>query len=151
MINAIHFHGGSMRYFNWFKKNKKTQMKKRENISQMKYDHPDALDYVDGFAVHWYWDSFIPPTSTIDKTRDEYSNKLILNTESCLGDKPYEHHGPVLGSWARALIYAMNIFQDLKHSVNGWIDWNLVLNEQGGPNYAKNHVSAPIIVNSTSK
>ena len=27
-----------------------------------------------------------------------------------------------------------------------WIDWNLLLNEQGGPNYVGNYCSAPIIV-----
>lgn len=39
--------------------------------------------------------------------------------------------------------------QDLEHWVNGWIDWNLVVDKIGGPNYAKNYVDAPIIINST--
>lgn len=37
--------------------------------------------------------------------------------------------------------------QDFEHSVNSWIDWNLVLDESGGPNYTNNTVDAPIIVN----
>jgi glucosylceramidase len=37
-------------------------------------------------------------------------------------------------------------FQDLNHSVVGWIDWNLCLNAQGGPNWALNFVDSTIIV-----
>lgn len=39
--------------------------------------------------------------------------------------------------------------QDLNHWVAGWVDWNLVLDEGGGPNWAGNYVDAPIIVNNT--
>lgn len=36
------------------------------------------------------------------------------------------------------------------HSVSGWIDWNLILDTIGGPNYIQNYVDAPIITNATS-
>jgi len=36
--------------------------------------------------------------------------------------------------------------QDLNHWVSGWTDWNLALDEQGGPNWANNFVDSPIIV-----
>lgn len=111
----------------------------------------DSLKFIDGFAVHWYWDAFIPPGSTIDKTKRLFPEKIILNTESCLGDKPLEYHGPVMGSWGRATTYITNIIQDLHHSVNGWIDWNLILDEQGGPNYARNYVEAPMVKNNSKR
>lgn len=38
-------------------------------------------------------------------------------------------------------------FQDLEHSVNAWIDWNLILDLTGGPNYVNNTVEAAIITN----
>ena len=37
----------------------------------------------------------------------------------------------------------------MNHWVTGWVDWNLVLDEGGGPNWAGNYVDAPIIVNNT--
>lgn len=37
-------------------------------------------------------------------------------------------------------------FQNLSHWGNGWIDWNLALNEEGGPNWVGNFVDSPIIV-----
>lgn len=36
--------------------------------------------------------------------------------------------------------------QDLNHNVVGWIDWNICLNAQGGPNWVGNFVDSPIIV-----
>lgn len=37
--------------------------------------------------------------------------------------------------------------QDLNHWITGWIDWNLALDKKGGPNWSKNNVDSPIIVN----
>ena len=41
-------------------------------------------------------------------------------------------------------------FQDLNHWVTGWTDWNLALDPNGGPNWAKNFVDGPIIVNASA-
>lgn len=34
----------------------------------------------------------------------------------------------------------------MNNYVVGWIDWNLCLDEHGGPNWAHNYVDAPILV-----
>lgn len=112
--------------------------------------YADSIDYIDGMAVHWYWDQIVPP-SLLDQAHAAYPDKLLLNTESCDGDKPLQTHGPELGSWPRAEKYILAYMQDLNHWVNGWIDWNLVLDEQGGPNYAKNFVESAVVVNMTNK
>jgi len=114
----------------------------------MEKSHNQSLSYIDGLAVHWYWDRMIPPT-LLDEHHRKYPDMLIFNTESSLGDKPWESSSPILGSWRRAEKYIEGIMEDLEHWVNGWIDWNFLLNEQGGPNYVNNFVDAPIIVNST--
>lgn len=95
-------------------------------------------------------DELIGP-QLIDQAHTDMPNKLLLNTESCIGDKPWQTHGPELGSWQRGESYMRAYTQDLTHNFNGWLDWNLVLDEQGGPNYVKNFVDAPIIVNATSR
>lgn len=56
----------------------------------MQDTHPEAIKYLDGFAVHWYWDDIAPP-SLLDKTHEKFPDKFILNTESCLGK--YFYHG----------------------------------------------------------
>ncbi|XP_055586889.1 lysosomal acid glucosylceramidase [Uranotaenia lowii] len=118
-------------------------------FNEMDKGHPNATKYLDGLAVHWYWDG-ITPASLLDKTVEQYPGKLLFNTEASLGDKPFDTHGPILGSWDRAESYIKYILQDLQHSVNGWIDWNLLLNEIGGPNYANNYVETAVVVNSTT-
>ena len=118
-------------------------------FNQMHEAHSDALNYVDGLAVHWYWDSFVSP-SLLDEANEKFPDKFIISTEACPGDKPWEINGPMMGYWGRGADYAKDIIDDLNHWVTGWIDWNLVLDETGGPNYASNFVDAAIIANVTS-
>jgi len=46
--------------------------------------------------------------------------------------------------------YARNIIVSLNHWVSGWIDWNIVLDRQGGPNHVGNYCGAPIMVDVSS-
>ncbi|XP_071442851.1 lysosomal acid glucosylceramidase-like [Hetaerina americana] len=109
----------------------------------------DAQRYIDGIGVHWYWDSVVP-TRTLDETHNRHPEKFILATESSIGDKPWNFEKVLLGSWSRGEEYMMDILQDLQHWVVGWIDWNLALNERGGPNWARNYVDSAVIVNATA-
>ncbi len=47
--------------------------------------------------------------------------------------------------------YARDIMDDLNHWVVGWIDWNMVLDELGGPNYVGNTCSAPVMINTDTE
>jgi len=42
--------------------------------------------------------------------------------------------------------YVKNIIVSLDHWVSGWIDWNCVLDERGGPNHVGNYCGAPIMI-----
>ncbi len=42
--------------------------------------------------------------------------------------------------------YARNIIVSLNHWMEGWIDWNVVLDKHGGPNHAGNFCGAPIMI-----
>ena len=41
------------------------------------------------------------------------------------------------------------LLQNLNHFVAGWTDWNLALDLEGGPNWVKNYVDSPVIVDSS--
>lgn len=69
----------------------------------------------------------------------------MLNTEACAGYMPGVRD-VILGSWERAELYAHNIIEDLNHWLSGWVEWNLVLDMTGGPNWASNEADAPIII-----
>ncbi|XP_031788436.1 lysosomal acid glucosylceramidase [Nasonia vitripennis] len=107
--------------------------------------HSEALKYVKGIAVHWYTDTVIP-ASVLDLTHDLLPDKFILMTEACVGDRPWVYPKVNLGSWQRAEEIVDKIFENINHHVVGWVDWNLALDLQGGPNWVDNYVDAPIIV-----
>ena len=44
----------------------------------------------------------------------------------------------------------LHFIKDLNHWVTGWLDWNLALDEQGGPSWVENFVDSPIIINKTA-
>ncbi|KAJ0066058.1 hypothetical protein NL108_001300, partial [Boleophthalmus pectinirostris] len=101
--------------------------------------------YIHGVAVHWYFDHFVPPEFSLGTTHHLYPEYYLFGTEACAGWSPLDR-GVKLGSWDRAEQYAHDILQDLNHYVEGWTDWNLALDQTGGPNWVKNFVDSPIIV-----
>ena len=47
--------------------------------------------------------------------------------------------------------YARNIIVSLNHWVRGWVDWNIVLDRNGGPNHVGNFCGAPIMIDTTTQ
>ncbi len=47
--------------------------------------------------------------------------------------------------------YARNIIVSFNHWMSGWIDWNIVLDAEGGPNHVGNFCGAPIMIDTLSK
>jgi glucosylceramidase len=115
---------------------------------KMHLAHPEVSKYVEGLAVHWYGDKYVD-SKFLDVSSEKYPDKFIISTEACSGDKPWELHQPVLGYWGRCEDYALDIIENLNHHVVAWVDWNLILDENGGPNYAQNFVDSPIVGNVT--
>ncbi|XP_060649580.1 lysosomal acid glucosylceramidase [Drosophila nasuta] len=115
----------------------------------MNRTRPNSLDYLDGVSLHWYWDEIFGSTFA-DKTNEYFPNKLHIISESCIGDKPWQQARPLLGSWARAEKYARSYLSHLKDGFHAWIDWNIILDEEGGPNYVNNTVDAPVVANTTT-
>ncbi len=98
---------------------------------------PDASKYVWGTGFHWYnGDHF----DEVQKVHDEFPDKELIFTEGC------QEGGPHIGSWNLGERYATSIINDLNRWTVAWIDWNLILDERGGPNHVGNFCSAPIIV-----
>ncbi|XP_042865789.1 putative glucosylceramidase 4 [Penaeus japonicus] len=109
-------------------------------------DDPTAAQFVDGIAIHWYRDDVIGP-SVMDETHDLFPDRFLLYTEACDGSYAPTGERVILGDWSRGEHYAYNIIEDLNHWSTGWVDWNLALDTEGGPNWARNFVDSPIIIN----
>ncbi|GAB6021260.1 hypothetical protein CHUAL_003874 [Chamberlinius hualienensis] len=102
-------------------------------------------NYVDGIGVHWYANT-ISPLELLDRTHDKHPDIFILSTEACEGFIMFATHVD-LGNWDRGENYATDIIETLSHWTVGWVDWNIALDMEGGPNWANNVVDSPIIVN----
>lgn len=101
------------------------------------YDDPEASQYVWGLGLHWYSGDFFDQLSQLNAL---YPDKHLVFTEGC-------HEGGVkLGQWDRGRRYAHHILGDLNHGCEAWCDWNLVLDQTGGPNHVGNLCDAPIII-----
>ena len=100
------------------------------------YADREAARYVWGAGFHWYVEDQF---DQVQLTHDAWPDKQLLFTEGC------QEGGPHAGSWALGERYARSMIQDLNHWTVGWIDWNLLLDEHGGPNHVGNHCSAPIL------
>jgi glucosylceramidase len=108
---------------------------------QVIYDDPEAAQYIWGAAFHWYvGDHF----DNLNAVHDAYPTKALLFSEGC------QEGGPHTGEWAVGERYGRSIINDLNRWTTAWVDWNLVLDERGGPNHVGNYCSAPILVDRRS-
>jgi glucosylceramidase len=101
------------------------------------YSDIEAAKYVWGTGFHWYGENHFDHVQLV---HDAWPEKQLLFTEGC------QEGGPHQGSWALGERYAYSMINDLNRWTVGWIDWNLVLDETGGPNHVGNLCSAPILV-----
>ncbi|XP_072934602.1 lysosomal acid glucosylceramidase-like [Epargyreus clarus] len=104
-----------------------------------------VAEYINGLAVHYYFDCFVSPDVVTDFTKKN-PNAYVISTEASTSSK-----GVDLGSWAHAKKYIKDMIQDFTHDVVGWMDWNLCLDPNGGPTVDKNFIDSPIIVDSKKK
>ena len=101
------------------------------------YGDPDAARCFWGLAFHWYGE---PHFDHVRQVHEAWPDKGLLFSEGC------QEGGPHADSWAAAERYALAVVNDLNHGTVGWIDWNLLLDETGGPNHVGNLCHAPVLV-----
>ena len=139
----------------------------REWVDVM-YKDEVSSKYYDGTAVHWYESTYNYFPEELQYAHNKAPEKYLIQTEACVDaevpvwkddkwywkkeatdwgydwreeDKKYLHpkYSPVNR-------YARDIIGCLNNWVDGWVDWNMVLDTKGGPNWANNWCIAPVIV-----
>lgn len=112
---------------------------------------PQTAKYISGIALHWYNEELAPP-DVLTQAHEKFPTHFLLNTEACTGWKgPPSERGVHLGEWSRGNKYSHSIIENLSHWSTGWVDWNLALNMEGGPNWVNNIVDSPIIVDAKNQ
>jgi len=86
---------------------------------------PEAAQYVVGTAFHWYSGSQF---ENVQQAHQNYPDKFLLATEACNCPASAD-------DWGYAANYAWDILGDLNNWAVGWIDWNLILDQYGGPDH----------------
>lgn len=102
-----------------------------------------ALNAVAGIAFHYYTGDHF---ENISLTQKAFPGKLLIHTEGCTGFSKFNPDDEV----KNAEIYAHEILGDLDSGANAYIDWNLVLDNKGGPNHKLNFCNSPIMLNNSS-
>ena len=97
----------------------------------------DQEGIIAGCGIHWYDKEEFHNVKYI---YEKYPNRLIMHTEGCLEGGRKDDYFP------GAERYARNIIGDMNAGTCAFIDWNLFLDEQGGPNWVGNYCDAPIMV-----
>lgn len=103
-------------------------------------DDPDAAKYIWGTGFHWYTGDHFENVKLVSEA---FPDKKTIFTEGCVFPFDYQK----LNEWQWGERYGESIINDLNNSASGWIDWNILLDETGGPNHVANYCYAPIIGN----
>ncbi len=139
----------------------------KEWVDEM-YRDEKSKQYFDGTAVHWYDSTFEIYADDLQYAHDKAPDKLLIETEGCIDaqvpvwqdddwywrkeatdwgwDWAPEEDKHLHPKYSPAYRYARDIIGCMNNWVDGWVDWNMVLDRQGGPNWFKNWCVAPVIV-----
>ena len=99
---------------------------------------------VAGAAFHWYsGDHF----DALDLCRAQFPDKKLIVSESCVEFYKYD----ASDSRGAAMRLTHELMGDLNHGISAFIDWNLLLDENGGPNYVNNFCLAPFLYDTQKK
>ncbi|MES3025440.1 MAG: glycoside hydrolase family 30 protein [Pseudomonadota bacterium] len=102
----------------------------------------DASRYAWGMGFHWYetWTGGDPMYGNLAAVRTDYPDKHLLLTEATVEKFSPER----LQHWPNAERYGAAMINDFNAGAEGWTDWNILLDEKGGPNHVGNFCFAPL-------
>lgn len=102
----------------------------------------DAAKYIWGIGFHWYetWTKAGPAFGNTRLTHEAFPDKNLIFTEGC--NEQYD--STKLGDWSLGERYGESMINDFNAGTAGWTDWNILLDEKGGPNHVGNFCFAPV-------
>ncbi|HEU4713950.1 MAG TPA: glycoside hydrolase family 30 protein [Pyrinomonadaceae bacterium] len=103
---------------------------------------PKAAQYVWGVGYHWYepWSGGEPMFDNVKLVREAFPDKHLIFTEGCADAFKPER----LKDWKLGELYGRSMINDFNSGTVGWTDWNVLLDETGGPNHVQNFCFAPV-------
>jgi len=101
----------------------------------------EAARYVWGIGFHWYevWTGG-RQYENVKRVAEAFPETNLLLTEACI----YPFSWETIDQWKWGEQYGENMIHDFNNGAVAWTDWNLLLDETGGPNHVANFCFAPI-------
>lgn len=102
----------------------------------------DAAKYVYGIGFHWYetWTGSAMQFDNLKLVKSTFPEKELIFTEGCVEKFSFDR----IPDWTLGERYAHSMIHDFNSGTAAWIDWNILLDENGGPNHVGNFCFAPI-------
>jgi len=112
------------------------------------YADPEAAKYAWGTGFHWYesWSGGREMYENVRAVYECYPDKHLLFTEGCAESFNPDHYQ----YWPNAERYGRSMINDFNNGTVGWTDWNILLDERGGPNHVGNFCFAPVHANTAT-
>jgi glucosylceramidase len=103
---------------------------------------PKAARYVWGIGFHWYepWSGGAPMFDNVKLVRESFPDKHLIFAEGCSDS----FNAARLSDWKLGEQYGESMINDFNNGTVGWTDWNILLDETGGPNHVSNFCFAPV-------
>ncbi|MBZ4036138.1 glycosyl hydrolase [Flavobacterium sp. 17A] len=124
--------------------NRGDMLEKRANLV---FSDPEVSKYAWGIGFHWYetWHGGPPQFESVGKVHEAFSNKNLIFTEGCIE----KFDATKYQFWGNAERYGLNMISDFNNGTVAWTDWNILLDQNGGPNHVGNFCFAPIHADTT--
>ena len=103
---------------------------------------PEAAKYIWGIGFHWYetWTGSAQQFENLKRVKEAFPDKNLIFTEGCVEKFSLER----VNDWALGERYGNSMVNDFNSGTVAWTDWNVLLDENGGPNHVGNFCFAPI-------
>jgi glucosylceramidase len=103
----------------------------------------DVAKYVWGIGYHWYetWTGSGMLFDNLKKVKEAFPATNLIFTEGCIEKFDFNR----IEDWKLGEIYGHSMVNDFNAGATAWLDWNVLLDETGGPNHVGNFCFAPII------
>lgn len=110
--------------------------------AQVILSDPAAAKYVWGIGFHWYEDWVGTPQlyRNLKHASEAFPKTNFLGTEAC--NCPFDMSK--INEWKWGESYGRAMMHDFNNGAVGWTDWNVILDERGGPNHVGNFCFAPV-------
>jgi glucosylceramidase len=103
----------------------------------------EAAAYVWGIGFHWYetWTGSSMQFDNVKKVAEAFPDKNLIFTEGCVEKFDWSR----LNDWVLGERYGHSMIHDFNAGTVGWTDWNVLVDETGGPNHVGNFCFAPVV------